>query len=250
MNCEKNYNPPLSRVRAYAPYKSFCFFAVTSVTAPYVNIFVSTPCLHCDVFFNNKVFRDLYIRLTRQQKSRFVLLHFAKFLPSFPPISSLGVTLVTAKKTTSLLECARYTYARGKRSMRFFSFSCSALLSSSRRFCADTKLQSDHFDKLNYQIRCRHKIKCQFFAIFSLLGAISPHIHIEAHDGGAHHFPFSFTAKANLKYKIQVTLEPSSIIFTPTQLFAQCQILLEQPLVFTRSEFLAHFFISLFPIGV
>ena len=49
-------------------------------------------------FFNNKVFRVLYIRLTRQQKSRFVLLHFAKFLPLFSPISSLGVTLVTAKK--------------------------------------------------------------------------------------------------------------------------------------------------------
>ena len=98
MNCEKNYNPLLSRVRAYALYKSFCFFAVTSVTAPYVNIFVSTPCLRCDVFVNNKVFRVLYIRLMCQQKSRFVLLHFAKFLPSFPPISSLGVTLVTAKK--------------------------------------------------------------------------------------------------------------------------------------------------------
>ena len=98
MNCEKNYNHPLSRVRAYALYKRFCIFAVTSVTAPYVNIFVSTPCLRCDVFVNNKVFRVLYIRLMCQQKSRFVLLHFAKFLPSFPPISSLGVTLVTAKK--------------------------------------------------------------------------------------------------------------------------------------------------------
>ena len=98
MNCEKNYNHTLSRVRAYAHSRSFCFFAVTSVTAPYVNIFVSTPCLRCDIFFNNKVFRVLYIRLMCQQKSRFVLLHFAKFLPSFPPISSLGVTLVTAKK--------------------------------------------------------------------------------------------------------------------------------------------------------
>ena len=98
MNCEKNYNHPLSRVRAYALYKRFCFFAVTSVTAPYVNIFVSTPCLHCDIFFNNKVFRVLYIRLTCQQKSRFVLLHFAKFLSLSSPISSLGVTLVTAKK--------------------------------------------------------------------------------------------------------------------------------------------------------
>ena len=61
---------------------------------------------------------------------------------------------------------------------------------------------------------------------------------------------FSLTAKANLKYQTQVALETLSIIFTPTQLFAQCQILLEQPLVFTRSEFLPHFFISLFPIGV
>ena len=98
MNCEKNYNHPLSRVRAYALYKRLCFFAVTSVTAPYVNIFVSTLCLRCDTFFNNKVFRVLYIRLTRQQKSRSILLHFAKFLPLFSPISSLGVTLVTAKK--------------------------------------------------------------------------------------------------------------------------------------------------------
>ena len=210
MNCEKNYNHPFSRVRAYALYKRFCIFAVTSVTAPYVNIFVSTHCSYCDIFFNNRVFRVLYIRLTRQQKTRSIFLHFAKFLPLFSPISSLGVTLVTAKKTTSLLECARYTYAREKRSIRCSLFSCFAPLSSSLRFCADTKLQSDHFDKLNYQIRCRHKIKCQFFAVFSLFGAISPHIDIGAHDGGAHHFPFSFTAKANLKYKIQVALEPQS----------------------------------------
>ena len=98
MNCEKNYNHPFSRVRAYALYKRFCIFAVTSVTAPYVNIFVSTPCSYCDVFFNNRVFRVLYIRLTRQQKTRSIFLHFAKFLPLFSPISSLGVTLVTAKK--------------------------------------------------------------------------------------------------------------------------------------------------------
>ena len=135
--------------------------------------------------------------------------------------------------------------------MRFFPFSCFAPLPSPTfEFSADKNLQPRQFAKYNYQILCIHKIKCQFFAIFSLFGAISPHIHIGAHDGGAHHFPFSFTAKANLKYKIQVALETLSIIFTPTQLFAQCQILLEQPLVFTRSEFLPHFFISLFPIGV
>ena len=95
----------------------------------------------------------------------------------------------------------RYTYARGKRSMRFFPFSCFAPLSFSLRFCADNKLYSVHFDKSDYQIGYKHKIRCQFFAIFSLFGAISPHIHIGAHDGGAHHFPFSFTAKAKLIYK-------------------------------------------------
>ena len=112
MNCEKNYNHPLSRVRAYALYKRFCIFAVTSVTAPYVNIFVSTPCLRCDVFVNNKVFRVLYIRLMCQQKSRFVLLHFAKFLPSFPPISSLGVTLVTTKNNIAVGMRAPHVRAR------------------------------------------------------------------------------------------------------------------------------------------
>ena len=98
MNCEKNYNHPLSRVRAYALYKRFCIFAVTSVTAFLVNNSVSTTCFRYNLFFNNKVFRVLYIRLTCQQKSRSILLHFAKFLPLFSPISSLGVTLVTAKK--------------------------------------------------------------------------------------------------------------------------------------------------------
>ena len=143
-------------------------------------------------FFNNKAIRVLYIRLTYQQKSRFVLLHFAKFLSLSSPISSLGVTLVTAKKTTSLLECARYTYARGKCSMRFFPFSCSVLLSSSLRFCADNKLQTGYFDKYDYQIGYKHKIKCQFFAVFSLFGAISPHIHIDAPMMRTSSIPFYF----------------------------------------------------------
>ena len=109
------------------------------------------------------------------------------FLPSFSCIfanlSSHFCSLCDtcdSKKTTSLLECARYTYARGKRSIRCSLFSCFAPLSSSLRFCADNKLQSDYFDKYDYQIGCKHKIRCQFFAIFSLFGAISPHIHIGA----------------------------------------------------------------------
>ena len=98
MNCEKNYNHPLSRVRAYALYKRFCFFAVTSVTAVSVNVSFSVVCVSVCAIFNNQAICVFKFRLTRQQKSCFVLLHFAKFLLSFPPISSLGVTLVTAKK--------------------------------------------------------------------------------------------------------------------------------------------------------
>ena len=136
MNCEKNYNHPLSRVRAYALYKRFCIFAVTSVTAPYVNIFVSTPCLRCDIFFNNKVFRVLYICLMCQQKSRFVLLHFAKFLSLSSPISSLGVTLVTAKKQHRCWN-ARATHTREENaqcdsSLFLVSLLCLLLLDSAR----------------------------------------------------------------------------------------------------------------------
>ena len=153
MNCEKNYNHPLSRVRAYALYKRFCFFAVTSVTAPYVNIFVSTPCLHCDVFFNNKVFRDLYIRLTRQQKSRFVLLHFAKFLSLSSPISSLGVTLVTAKKQHRCCN-ARATRTREKNaqfdaSLFLVSLLCLLLLDSARITSYNSAVLSNLIIKLD-----------------------------------------------------------------------------------------------------
>ena len=98
MNCEKNYNHPLSRVRANALYKRFCIFTVTSVTVFFVNNYASILCLYPGTNFNNKGIRVLYIRLTRQQKSRSILLHFAKFLLLFSPISSFGVILVTAKK--------------------------------------------------------------------------------------------------------------------------------------------------------
>ena len=88
----------LSRVRAYALYKRFCIFAVTSVTVFFVNNSISITCVDSDVTFNKKVIWVLYIRLTCQQKYRLFLLHFAKFLSLSSPISSLGVTLVTAKK--------------------------------------------------------------------------------------------------------------------------------------------------------
>ena len=160
MNCEKNYNHPLSRVRAYALYKRFCFFAVTSVTAPYVNIFVSTPCLHCDIFFNNKAIRVLYIRLMCQQKSRFVLLHCAKFLPSFPPISSLGVTLVTAKKQHRCWN-ARATCTREK-------------TSPSTCLPYDRLRECGCFAKSVFHISCVERKKCTFLRFFPSLGQYLP----------------------------------------------------------------------------
>ena len=98
MNCEKNYNHTLLRVRAYAHSRSFCLFAVTSVTAVSVNGSFSVACVFVSAIFNNKTIRVFKFRLMCQQKSRFFLLHFAKSLLLFSPISSLGVTLVTAKK--------------------------------------------------------------------------------------------------------------------------------------------------------
>ena len=98
MNCEKNYNHPLSRVRAYALYKRFCIFAVTSVTAPYVNIFVSTSCLCYGIFFNNKAIRVLYIRLTRQQKNAFYFSAFCKISPPFFSDFLLGCDTCDSKK--------------------------------------------------------------------------------------------------------------------------------------------------------
>ena len=160
MNCEKNYNHPLSRVRAYAIYKRFCIFAVTSVTALYVNIFVSTPCLCYGIFFNNKAIRVLYIRLTCQQKSCFVLLHFAKFLPSFPPISSLGVTLVTAKKQHRCWN-ARATHTREK-------------TSSSTCLSNDRLREYGCFAKSVFHISCVERKKCTFLRFFPSLGQYLP----------------------------------------------------------------------------
>ena len=56
------------------------------------------------------------------------------------------------------------------------------------------------FWKLEMALYTRSKKNLHFSAIFSLFGAISPLIPIGAHGGGAHHFPFSFTAKATPTY--------------------------------------------------
>lgn len=182
MNCEKNYNHTLSRVRACAHSRSFCLFAVTSVTAVSVNGSFSVTCVFGFAIFNNKTIRVFKFRLICQQKSRFFLLHFAKFLSLFPRFPPCLWHLWQPKNNIAVGMRTRYTYARRKRSMRFFPFSCFAPLPSPTfRFSADKNLQSRQFAKCNYQIWRSYKIKCQFFAIFFLFGAISPHIHIGAH---------------------------------------------------------------------
>ena len=98
MNCEKNHNHPLSRVRAYAIYNEVLHFCCHKCHSVLVNNSISIICADSDVTFNTKVIRVLYIRLTCQQKTCSFLLHCAKFLSLSSPISSFGVILVTAKK--------------------------------------------------------------------------------------------------------------------------------------------------------
>ncbi len=153
MNCEKNYNHPLSRVRAYALYKRFCIFAVTSVTVFIVNNYASILYLYSSTSFNNKGIRVLYIRLICQQKSHFVLLHFAKFLSLSSPISSLGVTLVTAKKQHRCCN-ARATRTREKNaqfdaSLFLVSLLCLLLLDSARITSYNSAVLSNLIIKLD-----------------------------------------------------------------------------------------------------
>ena len=153
MNCEKNYNHPLSRVRAYAIYKRFCIFAVTSVTVFIVNNYASILYLYSSTSFNNKGIRVLYIRLICQQKSHFVLLHFAKFLSLSSPISSLGVTLVTAKKQHRCCN-ARATRTREKNaqfdaSLFLVSLLCLLLLDSARITSYNSAVLSNLIIKLD-----------------------------------------------------------------------------------------------------
>ena len=153
MNCEKNYNHPLTRVRAYALYKRFCIFAVTSVTVFIVNNYASILYLYSSTSFNNKGIRVLYIRLICQQKSHFVLLHFAKFLSLSSPISSLGVTLVTAKKQHRCCN-ARATRTREKNaqfdaSLFLVSLLCLLLLDSARITSYNSAVLSNLIIKLD-----------------------------------------------------------------------------------------------------
>ncbi len=102
------------------------------------------------------------------------------FLPFSFPFPSQCDTC-DSKKTTSLLEGARYAYARENHTKNFLfllsSFLCSDLsLESVVAFTFETFL----FARYGCQLLMLWKIICHFFAYFSLFRAISTHIHIGA----------------------------------------------------------------------
>ena len=67
--CENTCNHPLSRVRAHAQYRSFCLFAVTSVTVSYAMRYVSIYCGVFYTYFKRFGFQRLKIHREHDQKS-------------------------------------------------------------------------------------------------------------------------------------------------------------------------------------
>ena len=160
LNYEKTYNiPSRAYVRARI-YRSFYFFAVTSVTAFWVKrCFIACYVASCTEF-NNRVIRGIENQWKREGKARFSGLRFWGFplffsliyLVFHPPKYSKGDTC-DSKKSTSLLEGARATRTHEKNKW-------------------------DYFVRLRLRFLCIDKIKCHFFAIFSLFEGVSTHIHI------------------------------------------------------------------------
>ena len=51
--CENIYNHPLSRARVRTHHRSFCIFAVTSVTASIIMYYISNHCVLPWIYINN-----------------------------------------------------------------------------------------------------------------------------------------------------------------------------------------------------
>ena len=112
MNCEKNYNHTLSRVRAYAHSRSFCLFAVTSVTVVSVNGTFSVVCMFICAIFNKK--NDSCLQNLLDVPTKIALFFFCilqNFSPFFPDFL-LACDTCDSKKTTLLLERVRATRTR------------------------------------------------------------------------------------------------------------------------------------------
>ena len=154
--------------------------------------------------FNRLAVQSLNISVSQQRKTLFSSFPLTGFLHLFLHLFPPCVTLVTAKKLNSCWY-ARDTHAWDSfPSHRLFSllfFEANTQKTSQSRILA-SRVSISNTRKENHSLFCH----------FSLFGAISPHIPIGAHDGGAHHFPFSFTAKATPTYTrtLLTTVTPQS----------------------------------------
>ena len=153
LNCKNIYKTILSRVRARTHHRSFCFFAVTSVTR---KLYFTGFQLIADILWinvNNEVIRVGLVRGKRYRKSRFSSCVSLNFSAIFCLSFSRRVTLVTAKKQHRCWKARARTHTY-------------------------EKTTHNDFARLAYQFSHIYKIICQFFVVFSLFGTISPHIHI------------------------------------------------------------------------
>ena len=154
--------------------------------------------------FNRLAVQSLNISVSQQRKTLFSSFPITGFLHLFLHLFPPCVTLVTAKK---LNRCwyARDTHAWDSfPSHRLFSllfFEANTQKSSQSRILASR-------DSISNTRKENHSLFCDFFPLW---GNISPYT-IGAHDGGAHHFPFSFTAKATHTYTqtLLTTVPPQS----------------------------------------
>ena len=149
LNCKNTYKTILSRVRARTHHRSFCFFAVTSVTRMLYFAGFQLVANTTWININNEVIRVGLVRGKRYRKSRFSSCVSLNFCLSF----SRRVTLVTAKKQHRCWKVRARTHTY-------------------------EKTKHNYFARLAYQFLHIYKIICQFFVVFSLFGAISSHIHI------------------------------------------------------------------------
>ena len=105
--CKNTYNHSLSRARVRTHHRSFCFYAVTSVTAPILIRYISNHYRITQTYFNKQIANPTQTRSMKPRKPSLSCLHFPLFRsPIFPICDTCD-----SKKSKSLLEgalaCAR-----------------------------------------------------------------------------------------------------------------------------------------------
>ena len=124
-----------------------------------------------DIFLTIKTYKGWKIGKKSHPQTQFLSDIWADILPSICSIFIARVTLVTAKNQHRCWKARAYTRVR-KMPNFHRSFSC-----LSQRIIPNEQ-QSKLFDNWDYHFAPTSKFFRHFSAIFSLFGAISPHIHI------------------------------------------------------------------------